>query len=155
MGWSVIKTHPHCSVLAAKHLQLQGFTHYNPIVNEPAKKGWRKTQLFSNYIFVELKSSWPLMMSVIGISKVLISDGLPIAVHDSVIEDLKAMEDADGIVQLNRSRFRHGDPVNIESGSFSFMAGLHEGQCSEDRVSVMLTLLGTQRDSQNDLSVLT
>lgn len=66
-------------------------------------------------------------------------------VPDNVIEDIKARENEDGYVPVGRpTGFARGEPVQILSGALSDHVGLFDCPSDEQRVFVLLNLLGRQ-----------
>jgi transcriptional antiterminator RfaH len=60
-----------------------------------------------------------------------------------VFEALKRREDANGLIQLDRQpQFSPGDKVYIRDGAFQECLGLYEGMTGNERVTVLLDLLG-------------
>ena len=60
-----------------------------------------------------------------------------------MVDGLKGREDEKGFIKLiNPLRFVRGDQVRVLDGVFSNWVGLFEGMTDEERVTVLLELLG-------------
>lgn len=150
MPWSVAQTHPNAAAIACLNLQRQGFSFYNPMVKERIKMKhgftWRKAQMFSNYLFVEIIDQWRAVKSTIGISSVLMSESeKPGVMPVEFISYLKSQEGPDGLIVLKKSKFEKNCKVQVKSGPFAYQIGEFAGLSSHDRAYVLMTLLGTQR----------
>lgn len=55
-----------------------------------------------------------------------------------------AREGADGAVALNRGPFRKGERLCIQAGAFAGCVGLFDQMADNERVSMLLELLGRQ-----------
>jgi transcriptional antiterminator RfaH len=148
--WYVAQTRPHAEVKASWHLQRQGFETYLPRYLKKRRHARRidtvAAPLFSRYLFVAVDMTtqrWLSIQSTIGVSR-LVSDGeRPAAVPIAVLEALRRREDASGLIQLdNRPRFSPGDKVSVLGGAFQDCYGLYEGMSSNERVTILLELLG-------------
>lgn len=107
---------------------------------------WRKAQLFSNYIFVDILDQWRAVKSTVGISNVLMQESeKPAVMPIEFITGLKAQEGPDGLIRVNKSKFEKGDAVQIKSGPFAYEFAKFDGLSSRDRVYVLMSMLGTER----------
>ena len=62
---------------------------------------------------------------------------------DRIVDELKARQDAEGLIALDtRPRFTPGDKVRILDGAFSSCIGLFESASDNERVAILLDLLG-------------
>jgi transcription antitermination factor NusG len=70
---------------------------------------------------------------------------MPAKVPDHIIAELRGRE-RNGCIELPKSpRFRVGDPVRIDRGPFKDRLALYAGQSGQERVLVLLELLGAKR----------
>lgn len=107
--------------------------------------GWRKVQLFSNYLFVEIVDQWRAVKSTMGISQLLmVGDEKPAFVTDDYIKALQDKQGDDGLIVLGRSKFKNGNAVQVKSGPFAYEVGKFDGVSSRDRVFILLSMLGSQ-----------
>jgi transcriptional antiterminator RfaH len=148
--WYVVQTHSQAEAKASGHLQRQGFEIYLPKYLKRRRHA-RRTEtviapLFPRYLFVAVDMTsqrWLSIRSTIGVTR-LVSDGdRPAAVPVAVFEALRSREDANGLIQLDRKpQFSPGDNVYIRDGAFQECLGLYEGMTGNERVTVLLDLLG-------------
>lgn len=160
--WYVVQSHPHAERKAAWHLNGQGFETYVPVYQKRRRHA-RRTEIilapvFPRYIFVTIDMAaqrWLSIQSTIGVSKLVCNGDVPAPVPAGVIDALKHREDKNGLFQLdNRPRFAPGDSVRIVDGAFAACLGLFEGLRDDERVAVLLDLLGRKvRVVLDDLSV--
>ena len=149
-NWYVVHTHPHAEAKSAVHLRRQGFMVYLPRYNKKRRHARKllivAAPLFPRYLFVGMdceRQRWRAVSSTIGVSHLICHGEKPACVPSIVIDEIRAREDASGIVCLdNRPQFAPGDKVRIAAGAFSDCLGLFECGNDRDRVAVLLDLLG-------------
>ena len=148
--WYVVQTHAHAEAKASWHLQRQGFEIYLPKYLKKRRHA-RRTQtvivpLFPRYLFVAVDMTsqrWQSIGSTIGVTRLVCDGDRPAAVPVAVFEALKRREDANGLIQLDQKpQFSPGDKVCVRDGAFQECFGLYEGMTSNERVTVLLELLG-------------
>jgi len=148
--WYVVQTHPLAEAKASGHLQRQGFEIYLPKYHKRRRHA-RRTEtviapLFPRYLFVAVDMTsqrWLSIRSTIGVTRLVCDGDRPAAVPVAVFEALKRREDANGLIQLDRQpQFSPGDKVYIRDGAFQECLGLYEGMTGNERVTVLLDLLG-------------
>ena len=148
--WYVVQTQPHSERKASSHLIRQGFETYLPQYLKKRRHA-RKTEivpapLFPRYLFVLFdiaRQSWRPIRSTIGVNHLVCQGESPASVCHGVVEGLKGREDEKGFIKLiNPLRFVRGDHVRVLDGVFSNWVGLFEGMTDEERVTVLLELLG-------------
>jgi transcriptional antiterminator RfaH len=150
--WYVINSHAQAERKAAWHLGNQGFQVYLPQYMKRRRHARRvdmvKAPLFPRYLFVELdleQDQWRAISSTIGVSHMISGGERPLAVPDGVIDDIRAREDETGIVPVAReARFRKGEKLRVMDGALIDHVGLFECTSDQDRVFLMLDLLGRQ-----------
>jgi transcriptional antiterminator RfaH len=148
--WYVVQTHSHAEAKASWHLQRQGFEIYLPRYLKKRRHA-RRTEtviapLFPRYLFaaVDMTSQrWLSIHSTIGVTRLVCAGDRPAAVPVAVFEALKRREDANGLIQLDhKPQFLPGDKVCVLGGAFHDCLGLCEGMTSNERVRILLELLG-------------
>ena len=148
--WYVAQTHIHAETKAAQHLRRQGYEVYLPRYLKPRRHARRvdatAAPLFPRYLFVAIDLSaqrWYSIQSTIGVSRLVTNGDNPAPVPRGVVDGLKQREDANGLIQLEcRPRFVPGDKIRVLEGAFSDSLGLFEGITSQERVTILLELLG-------------
>lgn len=150
MPWSVVQTHLNAARVAGDNLARQGFNFYNPryarkVVSARGRVTDQIFQLFPDYLFVAVVDGWRSLKSTIGVRQVLMAESeKPGLLSDDVITELRAREGDDGLVVMS-SRFALGQRVEVKAGPFNFELGIYDGQKDEERVYVLMSLLGAQR----------
>ncbi len=150
--WYVINTHAQSERKAVWHLENQGFRVYLPQYMKRRRHSRRvdmvKAPLFPRYLFVELDlelDRWRAISSTIGVSHMISGGERPLAIPEGVIDDIRAREDETGIVPVAReARFRKGDKLQVMDGALIDHVGLFECSSDQDRVVLLLNLLGRQ-----------
>jgi transcriptional antiterminator RfaH len=147
--WYVVHTHAQAESKAAAHLERQGFGVYLPRYLKRRRHARRvdmvTAPLFPRYMFVGVDMEaqrWRSIHSTLGVARLVCNGDEPAQVSDLVIDSLKRREDGDGFVQLARRRFEPGARVQITDGAFASYLGLFEGMRDDERVTVLLDLLG-------------
>lgn len=126
--------------VAASGLADQGFSVYDPKFSERVRGGWRRVQLFVNYLFLSGLSGRE--RSVLGTKGVLRL--LPGFLPTRFVDDLRSRENEHGVVVVaRRERFEPGATVTYRPLSAPVV---YLGQSARDRAIVMLSLLGTSRE---------
>ncbi len=161
-SWYVVQTQTHAENKAAAHLLRQEFSVYLPRYQKRRRHA-RSTEivaapLFPRYLFVGVDMAaqrWRSIQSTLGVSRLVCNGNEPAAVPASVIEALRRREDEQGFILLEqRPRFSTGEKVRVIDGAFADCFGLFEGMRDEDRVTVLLDLLGRKvRAMIDELSI--
>jgi transcriptional antiterminator RfaH len=148
--WYVVQTQPHAEAKAVAHLWRQGFETYLPRYLKRRHHARRvdmiAAPLFPRYLFVSIEVTtqrWLSIRSTIGVARLLCNGATPTSIGDDVIAMLRREEDSLGFVKLRtRPKFANGDKIRVIDGIFSANLGLFEASTDEERVTVLLDLLG-------------
>jgi transcriptional antiterminator RfaH len=147
--WIAVRTHTNAENKAAYHLRNQDYSVYLPkclrLIRHARRRETRARPLFPRYLFVRLESgqAWRSVESTIGVSGLVCFGGRPALMPQSVIEEIRCREDESGFVRLNHGRqFVSGEHIRIEHGSFSGLSAVFERIDDEERVVVLLNILG-------------
>ena len=148
--WCVVRTHAHAEIKAVENLRRQGFETYLPkfrkIRSHARRRDLVTAPLFPRYCFVALDKTWArwhAIRSTMGVDRILGGDNGPANVRDEIIDELKQREDTDGFIQMDKKRrFSAGEQVKLVRGAFSSYSALVEGMADNDRVAVLLDMLG-------------
>jgi transcriptional antiterminator RfaH len=148
--WYVVQTQINAEAKAARNLLRQGFEIYLPRYLKRRSHA-RKVEnvaapLFPRYMFVNIDIAtqrWRSVQSTYGVSHLVLNGSEPAPVAGSIIEQLKAREDANGYVMLDpRPKFAIGEKIRVLAGVFAENFGLFDGMADRDRVAILLDLLG-------------
>jgi transcriptional antiterminator RfaH len=148
--WYLIRTKPASEVLAQEHLRRQGYDVYLPLLLESFRRGSeaheRIVALFPRYLFLQLNEGQQALgpvRSSVGVSEIVRFGESHATVPDHVIRDLRARADAaTGLHRIVRPAFESGAAVTVTLGPFASIAGVFEREAGEDRVVILLRLLG-------------
>ena len=150
--WFAVQTHARGEMLASANLQRQGYEVYLPKYlkrrRHARRTDWVKAPLFPRYLFVRLDrqtTAWRAINSTIGAQNIVSFDGSPAPLPDGIIEQIIARENADGMVQAGSAvSFKPGEEVRVVGGALVDQTGLFDCAIDEERVFILLNLLGRQ-----------
>jgi transcriptional antiterminator RfaH len=149
--WYVVRSHPHHEVRAAHHLRAQNFTVYLPCYRRRRRHARRvevvRAPLFPRYLFVQMdieRCQWRSINGTIGVHYLLSDNEHPIPVSDATIESIRTRENDDGLVVVSPAGLRQGQHVRIIEGPFADYSGIFDSASDDDRVALLLDLLGRQ-----------
>ena len=135
---------------AVHHLQNQGFETFLPRYlkrrRHARRADWVAAPLFPRYLFVRMdpeNTQWRPIRSTIGVADLICDGTRPAAVPDGIVEDIRARENERGYVVVKTAdEFVPGEEVAIAAGAMADHVGLFESMTDEQRVVVLLDLLG-------------
>ncbi len=150
--WYVINTHSRSEGLALANLSRQGFEAYLPCYLKRRRHARRtdtvSRPLFPGYLFVFMDlevERWYAVKSTIGVKYVICHGDAPAPVPFGVVEEIQAHEDGAGKVVMGKiSPFKKNDMVQIKDGAFLDQIGIFDCATDEERVFVLLDLMGRQ-----------
>ncbi len=150
--WHAVHTQPRKELIASQHLLRQGFEVYLPQHMKKRRHArrvdWIRSPLFPRYLFVGLNTEnrrWRSIHSTVGVSYLVQFGDLPVEVPLEIIDSLQSREDEDGLIKLNNySRYKPGDSVQILDGAFGNTTGVLETLGDQERVTMLLELMGRQ-----------
>jgi transcriptional antiterminator RfaH len=104
--------------------------------------------LFPRYLFVAIDletERWRAVRSTVGVSELILKGDQPAPVPRGVVEDIRAREDERGYVRLRpRLDLVRGAAIEVTDGPLCGASGIFECAADEERVVVLLDLLGRQ-----------
>ena len=143
-NWYLIKTKPRQEKTAISNLENQGYTAFCPIITISKKH----VVLFPGYIFIQLDKkieNWSPIRSTKGVLN-FVKFGLNFAqVPDNVIEFIKANQLITKEKFKNLNKFKPGDEVQITDGVFKNCVAIFKTFKSDERVILLMNLLGQQQ----------
>lgn len=149
--WYAVQTKPGQERLAEANLLRQDYRAYLPRLKSRRKAGggrWISVAipLFPGYLFVELdvtREAWRSINGTIGAIGLVSFGSRPSPLPEGVIEEIRAREGADGLVEANAlARYKPGDRVAIADGPLAEADGLFHAADGDRRVVVLMRLLG-------------
>jgi len=149
MRWFVVHTHPRAEKLAAAHLRNQGFTTYLPCYRKRRSHARRteivQAPLFPRYLFIKMSEEqphWRAVRSTVGVADIVRQGERPAPAPEGIVEAIQARE-TDGMVSLPaQDLFHKGEALRISAGTFQGHTGLFECTGDNERIVVLLELLG-------------
>jgi transcriptional antiterminator RfaH len=152
MRWYVIQTQALAENKALFHLTRQGFEAYLPRYlkrrRHARKTDWVPAPLFPRYMFLHMdteRSRWLSIRSTIGVSQLVCNGNRPAPVPDEIIESIRDRESEAGLIDIRREAlFNKGDAVQVMDGPFNERVGLFDCESDDDRVVILLDLLGRE-----------
>jgi transcriptional antiterminator RfaH len=149
LSWFVVRTQMRAEEKALKHLSYQGFAAYLPRYRRRIRHARRNElllrPLFPGYLFVHLdldRCRWRSINGTIGVREILSQGDSPLAVPDRVIDEIRAREDASGAVKLAAPTFVRGQVLRLLEGPMADLTGLFEEMRDENRIILLVSLLG-------------
>jgi transcriptional antiterminator RfaH len=148
--WYVAQTRHLSEARAAQELGNQGFEVFLPRYLKKRRHARKVTMvaapLFPNYLFVAIDRTaqrWRSVNGTIGVVRLIADDDGPVALDGRIVDALRSRLDERGFVEMaRRPSFVRGETVRIRAGSFAATLGLFEDFKAQDRVIVLLELLG-------------
>ena len=148
--WHVIYTNPQKETLVNCQLEDRGLETYFPFLqyDRGYGRGIRLEPFFPHYLFfkADLQSKRAHNLQWLpGIRSIVQVDGRPAIVPDNVIDGLRQRLKpyAKAVLRKSECLFKPGQKVLVSGGPFDgFEAIFQKGMSGEDRVQVLLKLLG-------------
>jgi transcriptional antiterminator RfaH len=150
MYWAVARTRGMHEELVQRRLERQGFEVWYPRIEEVQPRRGGKlikviAPLFRCYVFVRVELQWHDIRRTDGVTQVVFKGDAPARLDDAIVDALKARTGPDGLIHLPKPRrpsLRRGDRVRIRGGPLAGRHGIFEGMRSQERVAVLLGMLG-------------
>lgn len=96
-------------------------------------------------VFDKEQQRWRAVNGTHGVARIIAGEDGPLPISGGVVAALRARLNAKGFVELwTRPDFAPSELVSIKSESFVDTLGLFEGFRDQDRVAVLLDLLGSK-----------
>ena len=147
--WRLIYTKPRQEMEAQRQLERQGYTTYLPILCRHERRDGKQQEvqipLFPRYLFIHLTAGiddWGPIRSTRGVSKLVKFGAEAISVPDELIAELRARAADDGYHHEEQLKLKHGECVQISDGPFSGYEAIFQASRGEDRVLVLLDVIG-------------
>lgn len=147
--WYVAVTNPKAEERVRLGLKERGVECY-----APRRTAWRMVKrkreavtsaLFPRYVFLLLgDQDWFILRGVPGLEGIVRVDGMPAVVPTKAVDDLRTAETLGQFdeTQARANPFHPGQPVRVMSGPFLGFAAVVLKTKAEDRVVLLLNLLG-------------
>jgi transcriptional antiterminator RfaH len=150
ISWYAVHTQIHAETKALDNLLRQGYRAYLPRcrtwVTHARRRQLVLRPLFPRYLFTavdEPTMRWRPILSTFGVSNVVRAGDRPAAVPAEIVDAIREREEEGAFNGLDpRRTLRPGELVRITAGAFSDMVGQLVELSDNDRVVVLLDLLG-------------
>ncbi len=150
-SWYLVYSKPRGEHQALTNLERQGYRCYLPMLRATRKVKGRLVAsvepMFPRYLFISLDTSndnWAPIRSTFGVTR-LVRFGLePAVVPDALIQLLMDRENDEGLLAPPRRSFEKGDRVRIFEGPFKDYEAIFLASNSNERVVVLLEILGKE-----------
>jgi len=149
--WFVVQCKPQKEAIAEVNLGRQGYETYYPQIlqNCRNRERWKQVikPLFPRYLFVNLKQGcddFSPIRSTFGVTDLVRFGGVPKALAPGLIEEIKTSEDGKQGIHIDRLQWQPGEKVEIVGGALSGLKGLFLTESAEERVVILLSLLGRE-----------
>ena len=150
--WCAVQTHVRSEDKATFQLRRQGYEVFLPKYLKRRKHArridWVSAPLFPRYLFVAIDpdtTPWWAIQSTVGVSFLIRFGDLPASVPADIITEIKARQNDKGLVKTHAGgTFRQGDRVRIIDGPLNDLEGLFESSTDEERVTILLSLMGRE-----------
>lgn len=156
-SWYLIYTKARNESVAEENLQRQGYDCYLPMVKNSRLRNTRFIKiiepLFPRYLFIELSmvsDNWSPIRSTLGVAKIVSFGNTPAIIADNLIITLKNNENSEGLQTIKNNDLKNGDKVEILSGPLQGYEGIFAGYSANDRVNILLDIIGKQSKLQLD-----
>lgn len=149
--WFVVQLKPNCEAIAKRNLRRQGVEIFAPFDETTVRrgKGLKQvcTSLFPGYLFVSVdtrKVGWRTINSTLGVCRLVsFANDQPSRMPPELIDGLMQRCDSSGKLMPPKI-FRLGNAVRVARGPFADFAGTVERLMPDQRIWVLLEILGKQ-----------
>ncbi len=147
--WFLLYSQPRKEVLASEHLTRQGYHICVPKLRLPKlrRAHWQQVvePLFPRYLFVAVQEgiqAFQPLHSTRGISRVVRFGQDYARVSPALIAAMQHGGDAEGVHEFRETPFEAGERVRVMAGPFKDLEGVFERASGQERVHVLLDVLG-------------
>jgi len=150
MHWYAVYTQPHAEPKALEHLLRQGYSAYLPRYRTRVSHARRRQivlrPLFPRYLFAAVDRAttpWRPILSTVGVTDVVRTGDEPATVPEEIVAAIREREKIGGFDRVDpRRTLRLGELVRVTAGAFEDMIGSLVELRDQDRIVVLLELLG-------------
>jgi transcriptional antiterminator RfaH len=160
--WYAVHTHPREEFKALSHLRRQNYQVYLPRYTKTIRHARKSERVirpfFPRYLFVRLNlavNGWRAIRSTVGVNDIVCFGEQPAPLPAGVIEALQGRE-TEGLIELaNKNAIKPGENVIVLNGPFAHQLGLCVSVSDNERVAILLDLLGRKVRVLMDTDVVT
>ena len=158
--WFILQFKSNSHHLAAKNLNRQGFETFLPLHETTSRRLSRfistSKPLFPGYMFIKFdraESEWHKINNTYGVSCLITFNSILKSVPTSFVENLMKRYDLSGKL-LPKKKLKKGDQVKLLKGPFANFAATVEKYEDDQRIWVLLDLMGRMTKIQTSSNVL-
>ena len=158
--WFVIQFKPNSHHLAIKNLTRQGFNTFLPLHETTLRKASRFIKstkpLFPGYMFVSFnraENKWHKIKNTYGVSRLITFNSSLKSIPSTFVDNLMLRYDTSGKL-IPIVKMKKGDKVEILEGPFANLIATIEKYESEERIWVLMDLMGRKTKIQTPLNAL-
>ena len=152
--WFILQFKPNSHHLAAKNLNRQGFETFLPLHETTSRKLSRfintSKPLFPGYMFIKfdkLESEWHKINSTYGVSRLITFNSILKSMPIGFVDSLMKRYDLSGKL-LPIQKLKRGDQITVLTGPFANFAATVEKYEDDQRVWVLMDLMGRKSKIQ-------
>lgn len=161
LPWYLVQCKPNAVHVATRNLENQNFTTFLPLQESTTRKGDAFKQhirpLFPGYLFVQLnpdEGPWHQVNNTRGVTRLVRLCSEPSVVPNNIVAALMARCGENGVLHETH-QLQAGDKAQITRGPFSgFIATVGNSE-PNDRIHVLLNIMGQSRNVVIDTAALT
>jgi transcriptional antiterminator RfaH len=148
--WFAIQTKTGAEDAAVQTLVTLGLQTFLPLARTAPSRRRRTIRrvrpLFPGYCFARFQSKvhFHMVRYSRGVLRVVGTEETPWPVEESIIEDIRARLDREGVLDLGLRKFHAGDTVRICEGPFEGWTGVFDAEL-DDRLRVVILLQAMQQ----------
>jgi len=150
--WIVAHCHANAEFKAEAHLKRQGFEVYLPKYKTTRRHARRIESvvrpLFPRYLFIAFDADstyWRPIRSTVGVSHIITAGECPLVAPSWIVDELRGREDGAGLfLEIAEDTLKKGDAIEITGGPFFDRKGIFDGLSDNQRVAVLLDIMGRQ-----------
>ena len=146
--WFILQFKSNSHHLAAKNLNRQGFETFLPLHDTTSRKLSRfmstSKPLFPGYMFIKFdraESQWHKINNTYGVSRLITFNSLLKSIPTKFVDSLMKRYDSSGKL-IPIQKLKEGDRVKILKGPFADFIASVENYESEQRIWVLMDLMG-------------
>jgi transcriptional antiterminator RfaH len=159
--WYLVQTKPRQEHLAQENLERQGYSTYLPLIRNIRRRlgnrHYADEPFFPRYMFIRLNTltdNWAPIRSTVGVVNLVRFGQWPTPVPDSLIQQIRERANPDtGLHEIER-QLNKGDKVRILDGPLVGFEGIFLASSGQDRVLVLLEIMGKQARLQVEIDTL-
>jgi transcriptional antiterminator RfaH len=158
--WFILQFKPNSHHQAAKNLNQQGFKTFLPLIDITRRKASRfintAQPLFPGYMFItfdKTESKWHKINNTYGVLRLITFNSILKSIPTIFVDNLMKRYDTSGKL-LPIKKLKKGDQVKVLNGPFANFIATVEKYETDQRIWVLLDLMGRKTKIQTHLDTL-